>query len=100
MFRRLVQPLGEATRMSSNSSDKAARESALAIKERKCAVGSCEARHYAKEYCKKHYTQILRHGKLTPDRERGVVRECKAQGCDRTDTIKWYCRKHARQIRV
>jgi len=69
-------------------------------KERKCTVASCEARHYAKDYCKKHYAQVLRHGKLTPERERGAVRVCLAEGCNRTDTIRWYCRKHARQIRV
>jgi hypothetical protein len=73
---------------------------AVAVQEKKCNVGDCDARHYAKKYCKKHYTQILRHGKLTPDRERGVVRVCKVKGCGRTDTIRWYCRKHARQIRV
>ncbi len=69
-------------------------------KERKCTVEGCEARHYAKNYCKKHYAQVLRHGKLTPERERGAVRVCLAEGCGRTDTIRWYCRKHARQIRV
>jgi hypothetical protein len=69
-------------------------------KERKCTVGNCQARHYAKDYCKKHYAQVLRHGKLTPERERGAVRVCLAEGCNRTDTIRWYCRKHARQIRV
>lgn len=68
--------------------------------ERKCTVKRCDLRHYAKDYCKKHYAQVLRHGKLTPDRERGAVRVCKAEGCGRTDTIRWYCRKHARQLRV
>jgi len=69
-------------------------------KERTCNVNGCSTRHYAKGFCKKHYTQLLRHGKLTPERERGVVRVCKVEGCNRTDTIRWYCRKHARQLRV
>lgn len=68
--------------------------------ERTCSATDCEARHYAKGYCKKHYAQILRHGKLTPERERGAVRVCLVEGCGRTDTIKFYCRKHARQLRV
>jgi hypothetical protein len=72
----------------------------LTSKERKCTVDSCTNRHYAKDYCKKHYAQVLRHGKLTPERERGAVRVCLADGCGRTDTIHWYCRKHARQMRV
>lgn len=69
-------------------------------KERVCSVAGCTARHYAQDYCKKHYAQVLRHGRLTPERERGEVRVCKVEGCDRTDTIKWYCRKHARQLRI
>jgi hypothetical protein len=72
----------------------------LVGKERTCNVAGCTVRHYAKGFCKKHYTQLLRHGKLTPERERGVVRVCKVEGCGRTDTIRWYCRKHARQLRV
>src|SRR5206468_10198493 len=65
-----------------------------------CSVDNCQVRHYAKGFCKKHYTQVLRHGKLTPDRERGIVRVCKVENCGRTDTIKGHCRKHWRQIRV
>ncbi len=72
----------------------------MARKPRKCLAASCEAKHYAKGYCKKHYTQISRHGRLTPERERGVVRVCVAAGCGRTDTVGQYCRKHARQMRT
>ena len=69
-------------------------------KERKCSVPKCTTRHYAQDYCKKHYTQFMRHGKLTPEKERGNIRICKVEGCGRTDTIHHYCRKHARQLRV
>lgn len=72
----------------------------MARKLRKCSVRDCENKHYAKAYCKKHYTQVARHGRLTPERERGVVRVCLVEGCERTDTIGQYCRKHARQIRT
>ena len=86
----------EPSQASSETEDR----SSAAGKERKCSVAGCTTRHYAKEYCKKHYAQVLRHGKLTPERERGAVRVCMSAGCERTDTIRWYCRKHARQIRV
>jgi hypothetical protein len=76
------------------------RKSKLVSRERVCAVASCKSRHYAKGWCKKHYAQVLRHGKLTPEKERGAIRICLAGGCGRTDTINWYCRKHARQMRV
>lgn len=72
----------------------------IASKERTCTAPNCTARHYANDYCKKHMAQVYRHGKLTPENERGAVRVCLSEGCNRTDTIRWYCRKHARQIRV
>jgi hypothetical protein len=72
----------------------------MSRKIRKCSARDCEAKHYAKGYCKKHYTQIARHGRLTPETERGVIRVCIVEGCERTDTIGQYCRKHARQIRT
>jgi len=64
-----------------------------------CKADDCEGRHYAKGYCKKHYTQVSKHGALTPDRERNAPRECKVPSCGRTDTIRWYCRKHYRQMK-
>lgn len=63
-----------------------------------CEATDCVGRHYAKGYCKKHYTQVLKHGELTPERERDEPRVCKVTGCGRTDTIRYYCRKHARQM--
>lgn len=65
-----------------------------------CNAGDCERTHYAKGFCKKHYMQVFRHGKLTPGSERGVERPCEAPGCSRTDTAKGLCRKHNRQMKV
>ena len=67
---------------------------------RECSATDCRARHYAKGYCKKPYTPVSRHGRLTPETERGVIRVCAAEGCDRTDTVGLYCRRHARQVRA
>ena len=67
---------------------------------RTCSAENCQARHYANDLCKKHYAQVARYGRLTPERERGTVRVCLAEGCGRTDTIRFHCRKHARQVRV
>ena len=72
----------------------------MARKTKRCSSRDCENRHYAKGFCKKHYTQLARHGRLTPERERGVVRVCGVDRCGRTDTIGQFCRKHARQIRT
>jgi hypothetical protein len=69
-------------------------------KKRPCSVKACARQHYAKGYCKRHYTQISRHGEIRPGRALRVVRICKVERCRRTDTVKGYCRKHARQIQV
>ena len=67
----------------------------------RCSIRSCQEEHYARGHCKKHYTQILRHGRLMPERERGRNRECEAKGCDRASHgTKSYCRKHYRQMEV
>ena len=35
----------------------------------RCQVEGCESKLYLKGYCCKHYRQITRHGKLTPESE-------------------------------
>lgn len=71
-----------------------------------CSAEGCGEAHYAKTFCKKHYTQVTRHGQLTPTTEReGAKRPmCDAETCGRRDTLllegKWWCRKHYRQIKV
>jgi len=69
-------------------------------KVRHCSAELCSHDFYAKGYCKRHYTQILRHGRLTPERERGNDKTCSAATCDRkAKGYLPYCRKHARQIK-
>lgn len=65
-----------------------------------CGAKGCTLSHYAKGYCKKHYTQWKTHGRLTPERERGAPRVCKVPKCGRTDTVNWHCRRHARQLKL
>jgi hypothetical protein len=65
-----------------------------------CEAKGCSREHYAKSFCKAHYTQVMRHGRLTPERERGAVRPCGAKGCARLASVNAHCRKHARQIRT
>jgi hypothetical protein len=65
-----------------------------------CRVPGCGRAHYSRGYCKRHYTQVSRHGRTTPERERGKARLCNAPGCTRADCSGDYCRKHARQIKV
>ena len=79
---------------------------------RTCNVPGCEAKNYARgggfaRLCKRHYTQIDRHGRLTPERDRGrPPGPCAAPKCEQTAAIcprgatARYCLKHARQVRT
>jgi hypothetical protein len=44
--------------------------------------------------------QMLRHGKLTPEREHGRSEPCGAPDCPSKSCIRGYCRKHARQVEL
>lgn len=65
-----------------------------------CVVEACGRLGYAKGYCKRHYMQILRHGHLTLDAERGGPKKCEAPDCLAEQASDGYCRKHSRQIKV
>lgn len=69
----------------------------------KCKVPNCEQPATAKGYCSKHYHQIVRHGKLTPERERmryAPTDICCVDGCKNRPKARGYCDKHYRQIRI
>jgi len=44
--------------------------------------------------------QVLRHGHLTLESERGGPKECEATGCDSSSVSGGHCRKHSRQMKV
>jgi len=48
---------------------------------KRCSVRGCAQGHYGKGFCKKHYTQLERHGRLTLERERGSDRHCSTPKC-------------------
>lgn len=72
-----------------------------------CSVAGCGTKHYARSFCKAHYTQIQRHGRLTPEREHGrPLGPCAAPACEVLGSryVRGYeagrlCERHARQIR-
>jgi len=43
--------------------------------EMKCCVDGCDERMHAKRYCRKHYSQIYRKGKIQPDKEEQEIDE-------------------------
>lgn len=57
-----------------------------------CIVENCDNISVAKGYCDKHRKQIIRHGRLTPDREQRTT--CTIDGCDIKHYSKGYCRNH------
>lgn len=65
-----------------------------------CMVDGCGRLAYAKGHCKRHYMQILRHGHLTLESERGGPLKCGAPNCSGEQSTDGHCRKHARQIKL
>ena len=69
--------------------------------ETKCSVDGCEKPAFSKGYCRRHYKQIWRWGKILPEKEeRQKVTEakCSVAGCEKRMHAKGYCRKHYGQI--
>ena len=61
-----------------------------------CKIEGCSYLCYAKTYCKKHYYQIKRTGKI-----RTIYPEnCVSKFCERTSIAKGFCKKHYEQIRI
>ena len=65
-----------------------------------CNAPGCEREARTAGYCPRHYQQIRRHGRLTPEREyfqRGG--QCKAHRCRQPEVARGYCFRHYQQIR-
>ena len=62
-----------------------------------CKVPGCFRKHCAKGYCKRHYQQMSRSGKISSVVVKRV-RCCKVTGCYREHRAKGYCGRHYYQI--
>lgn len=73
------------------------------MKNIKCKVVNCNNESYGlKEYCRKHYLQIQRHGRLTPEKERNTIAKgqiCCIANCNKSVYAKNLCENHWRQER-
>ena len=73
------------------------------LKER-CQAPSCSQTARTAGYCPRHYQQLRRHGRLTPESEYETSRSdascaCRANGCKATPVAKGYCPRHYQQLR-
>lgn len=65
-----------------------------------CAAPGCQRDARTAGYCPKHYQQVRRHGRLTPEREyqtRG--HKCHVPDCDKQQIAKGLCFRHYQQMR-
>ena len=65
-----------------------------------CKAETCQEIARTNGYCPRHYQQVRRHGRLTPEREydkRGT--RCNCENCDESPIAKGYCFRHYQQIR-
>ena len=60
-----------------------------------CRAPECGAGARTVGYCPKHYQQIRRHGRLTPERERAYGRTgCRVPGCQEAHSSRGFCKRH------
>ena len=65
-----------------------------------CRADNCTHRPTTAGYCPRHYQQLRRHGRLTPEREyQKLGATCQAANCSRPQTAKGYCPRHYQQVR-
>ncbi len=65
-----------------------------------CLAESCSRPARTAGYCPRHYQQMRRHGRLTPEREykkRGI--HCNVPSCQEPQIAKEYCFRHYQQLR-
>ena len=60
-----------------------------------CAAPGCARAQVAKGLCFRHYQQVRRRGRLTPERERTYGRKgCRVPGCAGSHSSRGYCKRH------
>ena len=65
-----------------------------------CKADNCEVEARTAGYCPRHYQQVRRHGRLTPEREYGKRgMGCLVGGCREEQVAKGYCFRHYQQVR-
>lgn len=65
-----------------------------------CKAGDCQQPARTTGYCPRHYQQVRRYGRLTPEREyRHREGQCVAQHCQESQVAKGYCFRHYQQVR-
>ena len=65
-----------------------------------CQAPGCRREARTAGFCPRHYQQMRRHGRLTPEREyqsRGPA--CTAEQCDKPQVAKGLCFRHYQQVR-
>ena len=65
-----------------------------------CLADGCDAEARTIGFCPRHYQQIRRHGRLTPEREyHKRSGDCGVDGCGEGQVAKGYCFRHYQQVR-
>jgi len=66
-----------------------------------CKSESCDRQAQTAGFCPKHYQQIKKYGRLTPEREYQpqLNATCKVEDCGHIPIAKGYCYRHYQQIR-
>ena len=69
-------------------------------KQRTCSVEGCENKHYGLGYCKKHYDQMQRNGRIIDGELKAKKnKKCDIDNCNEKVYGRGYCHKHWKQKR-
>ena len=65
---------------------------------KKCKVENCNRPHHGLGFCKRHYNQFKRNGRIIDDDDK-IIKTCKIDGCNGKYYAKDYCKRHYNQIK-
>lgn len=64
---------------------------------RMCSATSCNDKHYARGYCRRHLEQIRKHGEVRPNRKLSSE-TCSVDGCETKPEARDLCPKHYKRF--
>lgn len=65
-----------------------------------CNYNQCDLLAYSRDFCRKHYVRLMRHGELDVVMVKGQYEHCTIKECGGKHFSKSYCVKHYEQVRA
>jgi hypothetical protein len=67
---------------------------------KKCSVEGCDGKHCGLGFCKKHYNQYKKYGRIMDEEYKNKPKKtCSVEGCNGKHEAKGFCNKHYLQYK-